>query len=208
MRYIFICFLLIIINVFISSSIAYANEVDIKIRVVTENSFPVQYIENGKITGPGTKLVKQVLSTAGLSYTIEVLPWARAYFTAMHEPNVLIYSLAKTSEREQKFSWVGKIKSLNYYLYGNADKNINFNTPLDQLKQYKIGVVRDSAVQQYLTINGFGKLTTVVRGRQNFQLFEQNRIDLLPINKSSFQAICTQKKYNCCLLYTSPSPRD
>lgn len=197
MRHIFIWCLLNIIHILAMFSISHAGEVDIKIRVVTENSFPVQYIENGKISGPGTKLVKQVLSTSGLSYDIEVLPWARAYYLATHEPNVLIYSLAKTPARMQLFKWVGRIKSLNYYLYGHEHENINFQTPLETLKQYKIGTVRDSAVYQYLTSHGFKKLTTVVRGQQNFLLFEQNRIDLLPINKFSFAAICMRNKLPC-----------
>ena len=36
-----------------------------------------------------------------------------------------------------------------------------------------------------------------MHGRQNFLLFEQNRIDLFPANKLSFQAICMQDAFNC-----------
>ena len=169
----------------------------INIKVVTEDTFPLQYLENGKVTGPATNLVEQVLLAAGVTYNIEVLPWARAYQLALTEPNILIYSLAKTTARLNAFKWVGKITALDYYLYGAVDSEINLQTSLEDLKQYEIGTVRDSAVYQYLQVNGFNKLTTVVQGRQNFLLFEQNRIDLFPANKSSFQAICLQDAFNC-----------
>jgi len=197
MRYKNLCYLLIIINLFSFTFAVRADDSDIKIRVVTEDTFPVQYFENGKISGPATKLVKQVLSTAGISYNIEVLPWARAYHLALTEPNVLIYSLAKTTARTEQFKWLGRIMALEYYLYGAIDAKINLQTPLMNLKQYKIGTVRDSAVNQYLKASGFKNLTTVVQGTQNFLLFEQKRIDLFPANKSSFQAVCLQYAFNC-----------
>lgn len=178
-------------------ALAFEDKVDIHIKVVTEDTFPVQYIDNGKIAGPATKLVEQVLAMSGLSYDIEVLPWARAYRLATTEPNVLIYSLARTTAREKHFKWIGRIMALDYYLYGSVDSDVNFSTTMEALKEYRIGTVRDSAVDQYLRANGFNNLTTVVQGRQNFYLFAQNRIDLFPANKSSFQAICLQYAFNC-----------
>lgn len=201
MRYFSITFLLLLLSAFASSTEVSAEinpdpEV-IKIKVVTEDTFPLQYLENGKVLGPATVLVEQVLSAAGIAYQIEVLPWARAYHAALTEPNVLIYSLAKTTARAEKFNWVGRIIALDYYLYGAIDSDIDFKTPLEVLKQYQIGTVRDSAVYQYLQENGFQNLTTVVQGKQNLLLFEQNRIDLFPANKSSFQVICMQDSFNC-----------
>lgn len=127
----------------------------INIKVITEDTFPLQYLENGKVSGPATALVEQVLSAAGISYHIEVAPWARAYHLALTEPNVLIYSIAKTTTRTEKFKWVGQIMALDYYLYGAIDSDVDFQTPLEALKQYQIGTVRDSAVYQYLQEKGF-----------------------------------------------------
>ena len=195
------CFSMVFLLMLVSSAACGNEQQDkqdvINIKVVTEDTFPLQYLENGKVTGPATNLVEQVLLAAGVTYNIEVLPWARAYQLALTEPNILIYSLAKTTARLNAFKWVGKITALDYYLYGAVDSEINLQTSLEDLKQYEIGTVRDSAVYQYLQVNGFNKLTTVVQGRQNFLLFEQNRIDLFPANKSSFQAICLQDAFNC-----------
>jgi polar amino acid transport system substrate-binding protein len=196
MRY-FLMFFLLLFSYFTSAISPNSAQNVINIKVVTEDTFPLQYVVNNKVAGPATELVEQVLSAAEVNYSIEVLPWARAYHLALTEPNILIYSLAKTAMRADKFKWVGRIIALDYYLYGSADSNINSQTTLDELKKYRIGTVRDSAVFQYLQKNGFNQLTTVVKGRQNVLLFQQNRIDFFPANKSSFQAICQQDSFNC-----------
>lgn len=195
MRYFLMFFLLLSHFTFAMGSDSAQDVINIK--VVTEDTFPLQYVENNQVLGPATELVEQVLLAAKVNYNIEVLPWARAYHLALIEPNTLIYSLAKTAKRADEFKWVGRIIALDYYLYGSADSAINSQTPLNELKGYRIGTVRDSAVFQYLQHNGFKRLTTVVQGRQNVRLFQQDRVDLFPANKSSFQAICQQESFDC-----------
>ena len=90
----------------------------LKIRVLTEDTFPIQYLENGKILGPSTELVRSVLNEANIPYSIEILPWARAYNVALTQPNTMIYSLARTEQREDLFQWIGSVMRLNYYLVG------------------------------------------------------------------------------------------
>ncbi|SEL31852.1 amino acid ABC transporter substrate-binding protein, PAAT family [Colwellia chukchiensis] len=200
MRYVFLLMLLLLFSVNSYSVTERTKQVNGKVTVVTENTFPIQYLKDGEVVGFATELVKAVLADAKLPYEIQVLPWARAYRTAINEPNVLIYSLAKTEKRRDKFKWVGEIMALEYYLYGAIDSNINQQTKLDDLKHYRIGVIRDSAVDQYLKSQDFQNLTTVVQGIQNFFLFQEQRIDLLPANKATFQASCRHKLLDCSAL--------
>ena len=182
------------------NQLLYANENNkekLDIYVVTEDTFPLQYVENKKITGPATQLVKKVLSTAKLKYNITVMPWSEAYQLALKMPNVLIYSMGLTQERKAKFIWLGKIKSLEYYLYGNDNLPINNDTPIRTLKKYRVGAVRKSATEHYLVNQGFKQLVNAVDGKQNILLFEKDRIDLFPYNRFSFLAICEKYQFNC-----------
>lgn len=86
------------------------------IRVVTENLAPYNMVEGGQITGLSTEIVKAVLNNVGVSPRIEVLPWARAYDLALHSDSVLIYSIARTPQREHLFKWVGAIAPTTWYL--------------------------------------------------------------------------------------------
>lgn len=193
----FYLFIFVIILIFFERE-AIAETIHIK--VVTEEAYKSQYMENGVISGPATKLVRKVLDTANIEYTIEVLPWARAYHLATTEPNVLIYSIAKTKVRANEFKWIGRIMALDYYLYGSKQLPVRQTTPIDIIKQLRVGSVRDSAMYQYFKAENFKHITTVVHGKQNFSLHKLKRIDLFPANKSSFEVICIQLSLDCSLL--------
>ena len=113
------------------------------------------------------------------------------------EPNILIYSLAKTPARAEQFKWVGEIMALDYYLYGAIDSEVNAQTSLEKLKQYKIGTVRDSAVYQYLIKNDFKKLFKF----QNYAIKE---------NREFFNLKLVGEIYNLCngIVFESVSQSD
>ncbi|GAA6205723.1 MULTISPECIES: transporter substrate-binding domain-containing protein [Thalassotalea] len=170
---------------------------EVQLRVVTEDSFPIQYLENGKVLGPSTELVKSVLDEAEIPYSIEVLPWARAYNVALTQPNTLIYSLARTPQREESFQWIGSVLRLNYYLVGMESLQLTSPVTLASLKKYKIGVIRGSATEQYLISQGFNNLYLVSKPSQSINMLKLGRIDLFPSNYSSFQLSCLHLKVDC-----------
>jgi len=97
-----ITYLLVIVLtnlVFVSMQMAVAHS----LRVVTEDSYPVQYVENGQLKGKNATSINTALEMMKLDASIEVLPWARAYNMALSTPNVLIFSITRTPEREDLF---------------------------------------------------------------------------------------------------------
>jgi len=126
------------------------------IRVVTEEWPPYNYTENGVVVGPVTDAVRAILDRTGLDYTIECLPWARAYGLARHEPSVLIYSILKVADREPLFKWI-RLDGLgvDMYLYRPRFRGkIKINT-LDDAKGYRVGVTRQSSTHHFLLSKGF-----------------------------------------------------
>jgi polar amino acid transport system substrate-binding protein len=184
----------------ITSIFVFAQELStqaLKIKVVTEDTFPIQYLENGKVLGPATDLVKSVLAEANIPFTIEVLPWARAYNVALSQPNTMIYSLARTKQREDLFQWIGSVMRLNYYLVGMESLKLSQPITLESLKKLKIGVIRDSATEQHLIALGFKNLYLVGKPSQSINMLKLGRIDLFPTNYSSFQFSCLHMKVDC-----------
>ena len=159
----------------VNSVLAIENK--ITINVVTENAFPLQYQEGATVTGPATKLLKAVLEQAQLDYQINVLPWARAYETAKQEKNTLIYSIARTPDREQQFYWLGEVLSLDYYLFG-----LKNNSTHESKLSSRVGAVRGSVAQEYLQNQGYKQLQVVSHPKQNMQMLLRERIDFIPAN--------------------------
>lgn len=139
------------------------------IRVVTENLAPYNMVEGGQITGLSTEIVKAVLNNVGVSPRIEVLPWARAYDLALHSDSVLIYSIARTPQREHLFKWVGAIAPTTWYLFSLSERPIFLNS-LEDAKRYQIATVNQDVGEQYLLAHGF----EMGKQLQSSNMYEQN----------------------------------
>ena len=126
------------------------------LRVVTEQWPPYNYSEGNKVTGVVSEVVMAALDRSGLEYTVEVLPWARAYRLAQTEPNVLIYTILKLESRAPMFKWI-KLEGLSIEMYlfrPEYRDDIQLRT-LDEAKAYNVGVTRDTSTHHYLLSRGF-----------------------------------------------------
>ena len=154
----------------------------LEIKVVTENIPPLNYEENGKIVGISTEIVRAVLEKAGIAVNITVYPWARAYSMASEQENVLIYSIAKTQERENLFKWIGPLYPFTESLFKLKKRKDIAVHSLEDAKKYKIGVVREYAVHQMLRSQGFedGKNLDAVSAQElNIKKLFKERVDMI-----------------------------
>lgn len=172
------------------------------ITVVTEESPPLNFTKDGKVQGPGTALVEATLKAAKLDYKLDVYPWARAMSMATEQPNVLIFSLGRTAEREPNFKWVGEITPFRYNLYKLKSRQDIKLGKLDDAKKYTIGVVRDDVLAKHLVGKGFAMgaspgLQEVASNDLNLKKLESGRIDLLPISQAALDVRCEKNNVDC-----------
>ncbi len=147
-----------------------------------EVSPPHQTNEKGVAGGLTTDVVKIMLEHARLSPVIEIYPWARAYKIASSTPNVLIYNMARTSEREKHFIWIGEVASYRFgfvKLKQRADIQIN---KIADAKNYVVGTQRDDFSASWLEKEGFalGKQLTVQPDiEETWRYLVSGKIDIL-----------------------------
>ena len=158
----------------------------LSLAINTEEFPPFNYTENNKITGVATEVVEAVMKQTRINYTIKSYPWARAYMVAQHEPNTLIYSINRTPQREEKFKWVGALAPINVSIFSLAERSDIRVDDFDDLKQYKIGTVRDDAFESYLIGKGFdvSDLERVAGDKayqRNYLMLKLGRIDVMPM---------------------------
>ncbi|HEX3140530.1 MAG TPA: transporter substrate-binding domain-containing protein, partial [Rhizobacter sp.] len=131
-------------------------------------------------TGLSTEVVQALMKEAGVYGEIQCMPWARAYDIALHDENVLIYSIARTPQREKLFKWVGLTASANWYLYARTDRHIHLDR-LEDARPYQTATVNEDAGEQYLVDKGFaiGKnLQSSHKYEQNYEKLQLGRVDL------------------------------
>ncbi|MFZ6751370.1 substrate-binding periplasmic protein [Undibacterium sp. Ren11W] len=132
-----ICLVLLIFP-FLSSAAAELN-------AFTESLPPLNYEENGVITGYATELLLATTQAAKIDTNISLLPWARAYQTVLAQPNTLIFSITRTPEREPVFEWIGPISSRQIFVYKLRERKEIQVKSMSDLAKYKVGLVREMA---------------------------------------------------------------
>jgi polar amino acid transport system substrate-binding protein len=151
------------------------------IKAVTEDT-AYSYLQNGRVAGPASRVAEAMLQRAGLTdYSLALYPWARAYDMALQQPNVLIYLIARTPEREPLFKWLGEVTRIEYHVYKlRGQPDIQVRTLADA-KHYSIGVLRDDVRHQYLQAEGFTKLVIAAHNRDNFRRLLNRQVQLVPM---------------------------
>ncbi|OQR31549.1 amino acid ABC transporter substrate-binding protein [Pseudomonas sp. Bc-h] len=150
------------------------------IRVVTEELPPYNMTRDGQLTGMSTEVVQAVLKQVNVQASIQSMPWARAYDLALHDPDVLIYSITRTPEREHLFKWVGTIASSRWYIYSAASHPVSL-LDLNDARDWQTATVNEDVGEQYLIGKQFviGKqLQSSNRYELNYQKLQTGHVDL------------------------------
>lgn len=150
------------------------------IKVVTEYLEPYQ-IKNadGSLGGYMTEVVHALFRLTGDVPQITVMPWARAYQTAKTEKNVLIYTISPTKERSRQFHWLGTITTNEVFMWGLKAQFPRPVDSLEQIKNHRVAVLRDSNIATYLSSQQFSKLYPLTFEDQPLKMLFKNRVDLI-----------------------------
>jgi polar amino acid transport system substrate-binding protein len=124
------------------------------VHIATENSPPTSMQEGERVIGSATEKVREALARAGIAHTIEMLPWKRAYNSALSRPDGCVYSTTRTPERENLFKWVGPTDEGEWVLLGRVGHPYRFAI-LDDARKLRIGTYNGDARDTYLRARGF-----------------------------------------------------
>lgn len=144
--------------------------------LTTEHAPPASMLENTTVTGHETEKLRALMARTGTDYRIELLPWKRAYHTALTRPDSCVYSTSRTPERDRLFKWVGPTDEAEWVLYGKADHTFPLRT-LEDARKLRIGTYHGDARDEYLRGLGF-QVDPVDNDLANPKKLLLNRIDL------------------------------
>ena len=152
-----------------------------QLRVVSERLKPLVYInpETNEIEGKAAQMVKDMLAESRVTYSVEMLPWTRAFYIAQNEPNVLIFMIARTDEREKNFIWLHHYFTLNFYLYALESRKEELGKAEIDFKQARIGVIRNDFTHTELENLGYTNLIAVDDDRSLSQMLIRGRVDFV-----------------------------
>lgn len=126
--------------------------------IYTEELPPLNYLQDGKLTGLSVEVVKEIQKRIGDSTPIQLVPWARGYEAALEQTNTVLFSTTRTEEREKLFKWVGPLTQWSYVFYKKRGSPITLKTLKDARQVGTIATYQDDAREQFLQQKGFTNL--------------------------------------------------
>ncbi len=148
--------------------------------IYTEVFPPDQYLApDGRLTGYVVEVVREIQVRTGDQGPIQVVPWAKAYREVQEKPNTVLFSMARTPERESLFHWIGPVKEARSELYVIAGSNVSRLSLAQARRLKRIGVYRDDARDQHLTRMGFTNLDRSVDSEVILKKLLLGRVDAM-----------------------------
>lgn len=162
-----------------------------QVRIVTQDFAPLQWDNDGQPDGYVADFMLAVIDRVRdrLSVPVgpfEFLPWKRAMLMARLEPNVLLFSLSRTPEREDWFEWLGEVSPYGQYFYQLDTRPKIAVDRIEDLKALKlrIGVQDGGNLYSYLKQLGFdetGNMVPITDYHQGIEMLYLGRLDLVPL---------------------------
>lgn len=130
----------------------------------TEEYPPYNYEKNGTPAGIAVDILHEVLTGVGTGNAeadIRVVPWSEGYQTVLRTPMTVVFSTARTPERENLFKWAGPLFSSENVLYSLKKRNVTVSS-LSDLATLRIGIIRDDIAGADLLSTGVSPEELVV----------------------------------------------
>jgi polar amino acid transport system substrate-binding protein len=161
------------------------------LQLFTEYTPPDIMRDGERIVGISPDKVKELMARAGITYTIEIMAWRRAYELAQRKPQSCVFSTSRTPEREALFKWVGPLREVDWTLYGPVNPPFHLAT-LDDAKRLRIGGYSGDVRAQYLLDRGF-TVDTAPDNFSNPRKLLGGRIDLWVTSHQLANGVLTQE---------------
>lgn len=169
-----------------------------KLVIYSEPAPPFQVPPSGDApaTGFAVEIVRALQREVGTNEPIQFVEWARGFYEAQHTPNVMLFTAARTEEREKLFRWLGPFFTVEYLLVA---KKHRFRSTLttEQAKGLKIiGTVKGDARDQILRDAGFSNLEQATTAALNIRKLQAGRIDAYATSNVAWKEQIRKEGFN------------
>lgn len=168
--------------------IAFANQ----LKIVSTTYPPYNYELRGEAAGYASQIINGFVSefnkSSGSETTIEFLPWTRTLHTAKNTPNTLVYSIARTPEREKQFHWIGRLLPMPVYLYKHKSRKDLVLTERHDSKLWHVGGVMSGAPTLCVEKQGYQIIHKTADLSVQLKMLARGRLDLLVFDSASIKS--------------------
>ncbi|WP_157964731.1 substrate-binding periplasmic protein [Algibacillus agarilyticus] len=177
-----------------ASFYSYSNEFNYsELRFISVNEAPANFLnEKRELSGYVFEIVKRLQKQLNINTETEVLPEVRALRTLDTEPNVLMFSLSRTNEREDRYHWLAHVLSKRWIFYSLSHAPFEVSSIQQILASRTVGVVRGDIREKWLLDKNASNLVSALNYDHAVKMLMHGRFDTLFFE--SFGMYSTLKK--------------
>jgi polar amino acid transport system substrate-binding protein len=155
---------------------------------VTEEYAPFNYSKDGRITGIAVEQVEAMAKAAGIDYTLEIMPWARAFATAENRPKTCVFTTGYNRERAGRFVWVNPLLKDQMVLLKRKGEAYDGLT-IVKARTLKVGSQRGDFAVEALQLIGFKDIDLAADIDITLRKLLSGRIDLMPTSIKTYEKL-------------------
>ena len=163
-----------------------------ELTIISENSPPFNFVKHGTLTGSSMEIVREMLRRMNRTDPIQILTWARAYNLAVSQPNVVLFSTARTNQRENLFHWVGPLYRVRFGFYAKKGSELRLSSLEDARKVGAIATYKNDVREQLLKSQGFTNLDSSKSPASNLKKLMAGRVDLWLFSNLGVERVANQ----------------
>jgi len=148
------------------------------LQMYTEDYPPLTFEQDGRVTGLGTEIVREICRRLNTPENIRLLQWDNAYKLALLNPNTVLFTVEHTLERDPLFQWVGPLGSNITQFYTRKGDKLKIESMDDAKKVEKIATCSSWFTEQELRRAGFTNLVSSPYPEENVRQLMQGEAQL------------------------------
>lgn len=158
---------------------------------VTEEYAPYNYSEDGAIKGIAVDQVHRIAAMAGITYRMEIMPWARALMLVERQSDHCVFTTGHNSERHARFRWVEPLLIDTMVMVKRRGSSIEVKT-LEDARRLRVGAQRGDFAFDFLKARGFGDIDLATELAITLGKLENGRIDLMPTSLKTYEKLVSE----------------
>ncbi len=151
---------------------------------------------DGKFVGLDIEIVSELQKRVGNTDQIQLVPWTRGLKYLDTAPNTLLFSMARSKERNDLYQWIGPMSQAIYGFYAKSNTTVVVNNLDDARKVGSIGVYRNDVRDKFLTNLGFNNLDRTSNNESNLRKLMAGRVDLIASSAFGIRVETKMAGYN------------
>lgn len=164
-----------------------------ELRMLTDNHPPLHFERDGELVGFDVDLLHAIARETGDNIKLERLPLLRALVIAREAPDVAVFTILRTPEREADYQLVGPLLEVETALYARADHTPAITSLDEARKVQRIAAPRKWLVYRRLQEMGFANLYGVDTPEQMMRLLRLGRTDLVAADTLSVGTLAREE---------------